>query len=138
MAKNCVLLRNPQGLLLPIILNISVYLCSSMAKKPCYPAYSAHLSSVFYKNIRVYLCSSVANIKIRDNPSNPCSSVYKFSFLHFPYHRVSKLGTLQQPRPLHQSVKIIRHRPGRDRPFHTLDDQVRRLAPTHVAQHHLA
>src|SRR5688572_16219547 len=57
---------------------------------------------------------------------------------HVSYHRIPELRALYFLRAFHLSSEIVGHRLRRDRAVHPFDDQISRLRPSHVAEHHLA
>src|SRR4029077_13597851 len=60
------------------------------------------------------------------------------SLLHMLNYRVAKTGAAHELGAGHQTLEIVSHRLLADGALQTLDDEVGRLSPTHVAKHHLA
>src|SRR4051812_23085360 len=58
--------------------------------------------------------------------------------LHVRDNVVAELGRLQLGGALGQPREVVGDPPRGDRAFHPLDDQIGRLVPSHVAEHHLA
>ena len=60
-----------------------------------------------------------------------------FSSIPFTSHvinyRPTKFRALEQCSPIHKPLEIVSHGSCADGPFHSLDNQVRRLYPTHVS-----
>src|SRR5262245_47207593 len=57
--------------------------------------------------------------------------------LHVVDDRVGELRRLQFRGAIHQARKIVRYALGGNRPVHAFDNQVSRLVPAKVPQHHL-
>src|SRR5262249_29523978 len=62
----------------------------------------------------------------------------KDELTHVFYDRFAEFAALYLARTRHHPREIVGHGLGVDRAFHALDDEIRRLVPLHVTQHHLA
>src|SRR5580658_8506073 len=69
-------------------------------------------------------------------PTTP--GVRATSPLHLGDERVAELGAFDLGGALHQAGEVVSHSLGPDGAVHALDDEIRRLLPSEVAQHHLA
>jgi hypothetical protein len=74
--------------------------------------------------------------RTKKGPCHHEPSRYRQKLLHRGYNRFSKLRTAQQRRPFHLALEVIGHRTLLDSAVHTIDNQIGRLIPTHMAQHH--
>src|SRR5216684_1833495 len=96
--------------------------------------------------------NAIANAKARDFigfPSPGCSAkkktprmeyvstrgVHSKVCLHIFDDRLAELGALEQLRPGHQALEVVRHRLIRDRAAHPADNRIARLLPSHMLEH---
>src|SRR5690242_18289252 len=57
--------------------------------------------------------------------------------LHVLDHRLAELARLEQGRPRHQALEVVRHALLRDGLLERPHDQIGGFGPPHVTQHHL-
>src|ERR1051325_877682 len=98
---------------------------------------ASRLSATPRATVAPTLPAPPTTVTFRFIPS-PSKRVENSSTLHMIDDGVPELRGLQLFRAVHQPREIVRDRLGANRAVHPLHDEVRRLVPAHVAEHHLA